>query len=105
MAPVEPILVAFGISHFCEKARWALDWHRIRYSEISWPPGVHRLLLKQYGAKGSSLPVVLDGESVIEGSGAIIDWRKAKLKTALEALTPEQMTWPRLGKSNGVLMR
>jgi hypothetical protein len=31
--------------------------------------------------------------------------RKAKLKTALEALTLEQMTWLRFGKSNGVLMR
>ena len=27
MAQVRPRLVTFGISHFCEKARWALDWH------------------------------------------------------------------------------
>jgi len=88
MAPVEPKLVAFGLSHFCEKARWALDWHRIPYSEISWPPGVHRLLLKQYGAKGSSLPVVLDGESVIEGSGAIIDWAESKAEDRTRSLNP-----------------
>ena len=77
MAPIKPVLVAFGISHFCEKARWALDWHGISYTEISWPPGLHRVLLKHHGAKGSSLPVVLDGDVVVEGSGAIIDWAES----------------------------
>jgi glutathione S-transferase-like protein len=36
-------LITFGISHFCEKARWALDWHGIPYEEIGWPPGWIRL--------------------------------------------------------------
>lgn len=89
MTSDEPILVAFGISHFCEKARWALDWHGISYTEINWPPGVHRLLLKQHGAKGSSLPVVLDGESVIEGSGAIIDWAENKAEDRTRSLNPQ----------------
>jgi Glutathione S-transferase, N-terminal domain len=33
----EPMLklVTFALSHFCEKARWALDWHGIAYDEIS----------------------------------------------------------------------
>ena len=67
-------LVTFGISHFCEKARWALDWHRLAYSEISWPPGVHIVLARRCGAKRSSLPILVDDTRVIEGSGAIIDW-------------------------------
>jgi glutathione S-transferase len=65
MAPIKPVLVVFGISHFCEKARWALDWHGISYTEVTWPPGLHRPLLKKHGAKGSSLPVVLDGDLVV----------------------------------------
>ena len=89
MAPTDPVLVVFGISHFCEKARWALDWHGISYTEIAWPPGVHRALLKHYGAKGSSLPVLLDGDIVVEGSGAIIDWAESKAQDRTQTLNPE----------------
>ncbi len=43
-------LITSGISHFCEKARWALAWHDIDYNEISWPPGLHQILSKRCGA-------------------------------------------------------
>ena len=89
MAPIKPVLVVFGISHFCEKARWALDWHGISYTEIGWPPGLHRALLRQHGAKGSSLPVVLDGDLVVEGSGAIIDWAESKAQDRTRSLNPQ----------------
>ncbi len=69
-----PRLITFGISHFCEKARWVLDWHGIAYKEVSWPPGLHQVLAKRCGAKRTTLPIVLDGETVVQGSGAIIDW-------------------------------
>lgn len=39
--------MTFGISPYCEKARWALDWHRIPYREIGWPPGLHQILAKR----------------------------------------------------------
>jgi glutathione S-transferase len=83
----EPRLVTFGISHFCEKARWALDWHGITYEEISWPAGMHRVLAKRCGAKGNTLPILLDGEMVIEGSGAIIDWTDQKAQDHTRRLT------------------
>jgi len=89
MAPIKPVLVVFGVSHFCEKARWALDWHGISYTEIGWPPGLHRALLRQHGAKGSSLPVVLDGDLVVEGSGAIIDWAESKAQDRTRSLNPQ----------------
>ena len=78
MTQTKPRLITFGISHFCEKARWALDWHGIPYSEIGWPPGLHIVLAKRCGAKGTTLPILLDGEIVIQGSGAIIDWAESK---------------------------
>jgi glutathione S-transferase len=89
MAPIKPVLVVFGISHFCEKARWALDWHGISYTEIGWPPGLHRALLKRHGAKGSSLPVVLEGDLVVEGSGPIIDWAENKAQDRTRSLNPQ----------------
>ena len=87
MTKARPKLVTFGISHFCEKARWALDWHGITYDEISWPPGVHLVLTKRCGAKCTTLPIVLDGERVIQGSGAIIDWADQRRQNRDRTLT------------------
>ena len=84
MVPTKPILVVFGISHFCEKARWALDWHGIPYTEIAWPPGVHRALLKYYGAQGSSLPVLLDGTPSLKEAAQSSTGERAKPKAALK---------------------
>ena len=70
----EPTLVTFGISHYCEKARWAIDWHGITYKEVNWPPGVHLFLARRCGAKHTSLPILLEGRTVVQGSSAIIDW-------------------------------
>jgi glutathione S-transferase len=87
MAQVKPRLVTFGISHFCEKARWALDWHGIDYDEISWPPGVHQILAKRCGAKETTLPILLNGDTVIQGSGAIIDWADRETRDSARRLT------------------
>jgi glutathione S-transferase len=87
MAQTRPELITFGISHFCEKARWALDWHGIPYKEVGWPPGVHEVLAKRCGAKGTTLPILLDGETVVQGSGAIIDWADQKSQDRTRSLT------------------
>jgi glutathione S-transferase len=87
MTHARPRLVTFGISHFCEKARWALDWHSINYEEIRWPPGVHQILAKRFGAKSTTLPILLDDETVVQGSGAIIDWADQKTQDPTRKLT------------------
>ena len=89
MAHTKPKLITFGRSHFCEKARWALDWHGIAYDEIGWPPGLHIILAKRCGAKATTLPILLDGESVIQGSGAIIDWAESKSQDCTRTLNPK----------------
>jgi glutathione S-transferase len=73
MTGTKPQLITFGISHYCEKARWALDWHGVDYDEIGRPPGLHFILAKRCGAKDTTLPILLDGKRVIQGSDAIID--------------------------------
>lgn len=80
-------LIAFGISHYCEKARWALDRQGIDYEEIGWPPGVHIMLTKRYGAKATTLPIMLDGEQVIQDSSAIIDWADGHAESGTRSLT------------------
>ena len=89
MSQARPRLITFAASHFCEKARWALDWHGIAYDEIGWPPGLHILLAKSCGARRTTVPIVLDGADVIQGSGAVIDWAESKAKDPARSLNPK----------------
>jgi glutathione S-transferase len=73
----QPVLYVFAISHYCEKARWALDHLRIEYELRHLPPGAHVQATQQLGAAGSSLPLLVVDERVVQGSGAIIDWADA----------------------------
>ena len=79
--------ITFGISHYCEKARWALDWHHIPYEEECWPPGPHILLAKRVGARKSALPILLLPDGMIQGSGAVIDWAEQETRTPDRPLT------------------
>ena len=69
-----PQLYIFPISHYCEKARWALDYLNVDYDLYCLAPGVHADLLAKLGAKGTSLPVLLSEECVIQSSHEIIEW-------------------------------
>jgi glutathione S-transferase len=73
-------LYTFGISHFAEKARWALDYKRIEYEEKRLAPGSHVPIIKRI-APCSTVPVLVDGRRVVQGSSAIIDH--------VDALSPE----------------
>lgn len=87
MSNARPKLITFGISHFCEKARWALDWHGIEYEEVGWPPGLHQILAKRWGAKATTVPILLDGAQLIQESGTIIDWADQRAQDRGRELT------------------
>lgn len=44
------VLITIPISHFCEKARWALDHAGLSYREHGYPPAVHRLAVRRQGS-------------------------------------------------------
>jgi glutathione S-transferase len=46
------------------------------------------MLAKFHGAKGRTVPILLDGPDVIQGSGAIIDWAESEAKDRGRSLTP-----------------
>lgn len=71
-------LYAFGISHYCEKARWALDYLGISYQLKLVAPGYHLRVAKKLGAKMSSVPILTVGEQIIQGSTAIIEWAESQ---------------------------
>jgi glutathione S-transferase len=73
-----PTLYVFAISHYCEKARWALDHFGIDYALKNVMPGSNRKIAQKLGAKSGSLPFLQAGNGVVAGSSAIIDWGEAR---------------------------
>src|ERR1700744_578149 len=60
-------------SHYCERARWALDHMGLVYTEERWAVGVHAWRARGM-AKGTTLPILVAGPDVIQGSGFILNW-------------------------------
>jgi glutathione S-transferase len=66
-------LVTIPISHYCEKARWALDRAGIGYREERHVQGVHRVAARRAGG-GTTVPVLVTPEGAIGDSGEILLW-------------------------------
>ncbi|MDQ3675345.1 MAG: glutathione S-transferase N-terminal domain-containing protein [Actinomycetota bacterium] len=69
--PQQRILVTIPISHFCEKARWALDRAGLQYDEQRHIQLVHRVAVKRAGG-GTTAPVLLTGEGTFADSSDIL---------------------------------
>jgi glutathione S-transferase len=70
-----PRLITIPLSHFCEKARWALDRSGIEYREEPHLPLVHRLHTARVGCR--SVPVLVVGSQAIPDSHSILQWTAA----------------------------
>jgi glutathione S-transferase len=80
-------LVTIPFSHYCEKARWALDWCRVPYRERAVLPGLHFRHTRPVG--GRTVPVLLrdDGEAPLLDSTDILRWVDTQA-------APERRLWP-----------
>lgn len=68
MAGSSTILNTFALSHFCENARWALDYKGVSYTEESWAPMLH--MLRTWRLKKTYTPVLrIDGRVLQESAG------------------------------------
>jgi glutathione S-transferase len=63
-------LITIGVSHFCEKARWALDYAGCDYVEEPHVPLFHRFWTVPNG--GRSVPLLVTGDGPIQESSAIV---------------------------------
>ena len=77
MPQVKVRLITIPFSHYCEKARWALERCNIPYEEDGHLPLFHYLANRRAGAK-RTVPVVVDGVHLITDSTDIIAWADAK---------------------------
>lgn len=69
--PDQRVLVTIPISHFCEKARWALERAGLDYEERRHVQGIHVLAVKRAGG-GRTAPVLRTGDGVFSESCDIL---------------------------------
>ena len=79
-------LITIPISHYCEKARWALERAGMPYREERHVQGIHRLAARRAGG-GATVPVLVTPEGVIGESEEILAWVDARTP-------PEQRLYP-----------
>ena len=79
-------LLEFPHSHYCEKARWALDFKRIPFERVALLPGFHLRTVRRHAAK-TSVPVLLADNESVQGSSEIIDYLDEQFPDHL--LTPQ----------------
>ena len=80
-------LNTFIISHFSEKARWALDLNGLAYTERLLIPGPHVLVIRRL-AKGTSVPTLEHDGTVVQGSGKILDYLEQRMGATRLAAPP-----------------
>ncbi len=67
-------LITIGFSHYCEKARWALDRAKLDYVEHSYAPLLHYLPARVAG--GHSVPVLVDtatGKTFLDSTDIVLE--------------------------------
>jgi glutathione S-transferase len=99
MAPTKPgnLLITIPISHYCEKARWALDRAGVTYRERAHVQVIHRLATLRAGG-GKTAPVFVHSGGVLADSADILRWADTQSPTgrALYPSDPEQAAEVRL---------
>lgn len=79
-------LITIPISHYCEKARWALERAGMPYREERHVQGIHRLAARRAGG-GTTVPVLVTPDRAIGESHEILAWVD-------ERTPPEQRLFP-----------
>jgi glutathione S-transferase len=79
-------LITIPISHYCEKARWALDRAGIPYQEERHVQGIHQVVARRAGG-GKTVPVLVGEGEVLNESDDILHW-------ADERTPPEHRLFP-----------
>lgn len=80
-------LITIPFSHYCEKARWALDRVGVAYDERAHLPLFHLLPARLAGGS-RTVPVLVDGKTVIADSTDIVAWADARDPGALLPADP-----------------
>ena len=72
MSDTSPVLITIPISHYCEKARWALDWAGVGFEERAHLQIFHWVAVRRAGG-GKTAPVLVLGDRVLADSAEIVE--------------------------------
>jgi len=86
-----PVLVTIPISHYCEKARWALDRAGVDYEERRHLPALHRVAVRRAGG-GLTAPVLVCELGVLADSTDIIIYADRRAPAAARMLPEDAAT-------------
>src|SRR3954447_17471412 len=78
MSARTPVLVTIPISHYCEKARWALDRAGVAYVERRHLPALHRVAVRRAGGRLTAPVLVCPEGRVVCESADIVAWADAR---------------------------
>jgi glutathione S-transferase len=84
-----PLLITIPISHYCEKARWALDRAGIPYEERRHLPALHRFAVKRHRGKLTAPVLVCHDAGVLAESADIVDYADARVATPAARMIPD----------------
>ncbi|HTD58839.1 MAG TPA: glutathione S-transferase family protein [Solirubrobacteraceae bacterium] len=82
------VLVTIPISHYCEKARWALDRVGVPYRERAHVQAIHRLATRRAGG-GLTAPVFVSPDGVLSDSADILNWADSRARPGRELYPKE----------------
>ena len=83
-------LVTIPISHYCEKARWALERADIEYREERHVQGIHRFASKRAGGHGTTPVLVTPEGSLGESEEILPGWTSAPGRSAAVPRGPRE---------------
>jgi glutathione S-transferase len=72
-------LITIPISHYCEKARWALERAQLEYREERHVQVIHRFAARRAGG-GLTVPVLVTPEGTLGESMEILEWVDTRLE-------------------------
>ena len=72
MSDAPRVLITIPISHYCEKARWSLDWAGLEYTERAHLQLFHWVAVRRAGG-GKTAPVLVNGDRVLADSAEIVE--------------------------------
>lgn len=75
---MKPVLVTIPVSHYSEKARWALTWAGIEFEERANAPAFHQFANRKIGG-GRTVPVLATDDGVFPDSTDILRWIDARM--------------------------
>jgi glutathione S-transferase len=81
-------LITIPISHYCEKARWALERAGIPYREERHIQGIHMFMARRAGG-GITVPVLVTPEGAIGESEDILHWVDERTPAEHRLFPPE----------------